>query len=350
MDVGLIHTSFVRGGGMEAYLMSLIRGFLEQNDRVTVYARKVDGQLAGEMGCAVRRIRPLGTRKLREYRFLARLNDLPVRQDHDLTLSMAKTGCADVAVCGGVHAEHVRRVHRNALFRLVHDPIELWFEKRMFESVPRIMAHSRLVSEEIGRHYPASRNKIEVVYPPVDCRRFFQASVAEKARVRDLLGISSHRLTLLFVSKGHQRKGLDQLLAAFAGLDPRRYELLVAGSPIFGRRPDNVRSLGYINDLAPVYGAVDYTILPSRYEPFGLVVPESLQCGTPVIITRQVGAGELVTGREAVFLENNRPETIRETISGLERGREIEPGFARRHNLEIEQHIQAIKARLNRRQ
>jgi FkbM family methyltransferase len=37
-------------------------------------------------------------------------------------------------------------------------------------------------------------------------------------------------------------------------------------------------------------------LLPSRYEPFGLVVGEALACGLPTVVSDQVGAGEGVSG------------------------------------------------------
>jgi glycosyltransferase involved in cell wall biosynthesis len=120
--------------------------------------------------------------------------------------------------------------------------------------------------------------------------------------------------------------------------------LLVAGNPIPKFRPGNVRYIGYVNDLAPVYSAVDFTILPSYYEPFGLVVLESVQCGTPVIVTRNVGAAELLTEREAIFLADNRPKTMADTIRRLKSGLRVEPGFALHHNLTLDQHITMIKA------
>jgi glycosyltransferase involved in cell wall biosynthesis len=120
--------------------------------------------------------------------------------------------------------------------------------------------------------------------------------------------------------------------------------LLVAGDALPGKYGPNVRSLGYINNLAPLYCCVDFTILPSHYEPFGLVLPESLQCGTPVITTRDVGAAELLSERDGIVMRDNGPETIVQTLSALDRNRfSVEPDFASRHRLRIDQHIEDIR-------
>jgi glycosyltransferase involved in cell wall biosynthesis len=108
--------------------------------------------------------------------------------------------------------------------------------------------------------------------------------------------------------------------------------------------PANVRHIGYIQNLAPIYSAVDYTILPSHYEPFGLVIPESLQCGTPVITTRDVGAAELLSKQDSIVLDNNQPETIATAIRQLGKALPVASNFAGRHRLTISQHVADIKA------
>ena len=341
MRIALVHTNLARGGGMEAYLLALVKGFRRQGDSVTVYACRVDWDLARELGCSVRQIRPLWPRKMREFRFLHRCNELPLRHDYDLAIGTARISSPHVVVCGGVHVETIRHIRRTALLRAVYDVFENKYEKEAFYRVPHIMAHSGTIAKQILTHYQIDPAKIKILYPPIDTDTF--RPMDTPARARAALGIADHRLALLFVSCGHQRKGLDQLCKAFAELDPDRYELLVAGSAIAGPHPDNVRYIGYVNDLRPVYGAVDCTVLPSYYEPFGLVVPESLQCGTPVMVTRNVGAAELLTGQEVVLLDNNDAATLAEAIRQLDRGVRVESGFAERHGLTIDQHIQAIK-------
>jgi len=328
---------------MEAYLLSLIKGFIRQGDNVTVYACRVERDLARELGCAAHQVRPLLPWKMREFRFLHRCNQLQLRRDYDLAIGTARTSSPHVTVCGGVHAETIRHIRRTALLRTVYDIFENKYEKMAFEQAPHIMAHSKAIARQIVAHYQVDPAKIKVLYPPIDTDTFRPMDSQDRARARSALGITDRRLSLLFVSCGHQRKGLDQLYKAFAELDPKRYELLVAGSAITTPHPENVRSIGYVNDLSPVYGAVDFSILPSYYEPFGLVVPESLQCCTPMIVTQNVGAAELLTSKEAVVLGDNHPQTLVKAIRQLERDVRVEPGFAGRHGLTVDQHIQAIK-------
>jgi glycosyltransferase involved in cell wall biosynthesis len=55
---------------------------------------------------------------------------------------------------------------------------------------------------------------------------------------------------------------------------------------------ERIRMLGFVNQsqLPCVYRAADLFVLPSLYEPFGLVVNEAMLCGCPVAVSDRVGA------------------------------------------------------------
>jgi glycosyltransferase involved in cell wall biosynthesis len=55
---------------------------------------------------------------------------------------------------------------------------------------------------------------------------------------------------------------------------------------------DRVRFLGFLNQsqLPSAYCASDLFVLPSLFEPFGLVVNEAMLCGLPVAVSDRVGA------------------------------------------------------------
>jgi glycosyltransferase involved in cell wall biosynthesis len=110
--------------------------------------------------------------------------------------------------------------------------------------------------------------------------------------------------TFLFAGAASRVKGLDLLLAAFARV--RRAEpearLLVIGpdgdaSSLLGPpAPEGVTVLGPLAqaELAARFRAADCLVLPSRNESFGMVVPEALAAGLPVLVSDRVGAAELV--------------------------------------------------------
>jgi len=101
------------------------------------------------------------------------------------------------------------------------------------------------------------------------------------------------------------RKGVHYLLQAFRELNPDYAELCLIGSapdPSFSRliaryKSDKVRFLGTFpqNELRGIYATGSVFVLPSLADGFGMVVPQAMACGLPVILTENVGAADIVT-------------------------------------------------------
>jgi glycosyltransferase involved in cell wall biosynthesis len=108
---------------------------------------------------------------------------------------------------------------------------------------------------------------------------------------------------VLLLSRMHPKKGVDTLLYAavklpgvyfwLAGDGPNisEYKALCTRLGLDGR----VRFLGWRNDRAALLGAASVCTLPSRYEPFGTVMPESWLAGVPLVASRAAGASQYVT-------------------------------------------------------
>jgi glycosyltransferase involved in cell wall biosynthesis len=103
----------------------------------------------------------------------------------------------------------------------------------------------------------------------------------------------------LFVGRLIERKGLDVLLQAFERCAGG--ELWIVGdgplqevAAAAATRDRRIRALGHLagGDLASAYLEADALVVPSLYEPWGLVVHEGLAYGLSVITTDQVGAAD----------------------------------------------------------
>ncbi len=160
--------------------------------------------------------------------------------------------------------------------------------------------------------------------------------------------ISSSEPNILFLSRVHPKKGLELLLEAAAVLHQKgiHCRVLVAGPPEAGyqsvlnrlvKRLDlvgHVFFLGMVRDVEKLslYQAADVFVLPTSQENFGLVLLESLACGTPVITTRGVdiwdqleSGGAVIVDRTALAIAEalERLLTTRKLIDDLgRRGRE----------------------------
>jgi glycosyltransferase involved in cell wall biosynthesis len=100
--------------------------------------------------------------------------------------------------------------------------------------------------------------------------------------------------TFLYAGRLDAEKGLDVLLRAFARVPG---ELLLAGSGrdegrLRAMAPDRVRFLGPLDrdELVRWYAAADAFVLPSRSEPWGMVLNEAAAAGLPLVATEEAGA------------------------------------------------------------
>jgi glycosyltransferase involved in cell wall biosynthesis len=125
---------------------------------------------------------------------------------------------------------------------------------------------------------------------------------AQKRALREREGISPDLPVILFCGKFLEKKRPFDLLRAFALLEghPPSSLVLVGDGPlrseiaafIARRGLTNVRLLGFRNqrELPACYAMADVLVLPSSFEPWGVVLNEAMCCGLPVIASDRVGA------------------------------------------------------------
>lgn len=137
---------------------------------------------------------------------------------------------------------------------------------------------------------------------------------AERARARRDLGLDNEDFSLLFVANELHRKGFGTLIDALACINMPTANLHVVGrvSPgDYERRidrlglRDRIHWHGSTPDILPFYAAADVLVLPTQYEPFGIVIVESLASGLPVITSRLAGASAAVDALRSGRLLND---------------------------------------------
>jgi glycosyltransferase involved in cell wall biosynthesis len=204
------------------------------------------------------------------------------------------------------------------------------------------------------RHYLGDEMPIYRMPYAVD-NAFFerqaQAAAPRREALRAELGLQPGCPVLLFASKLQERKRCADLITAHQmlaevlpgprpcllivgdGEERQRLEQQAGGSP-------DIRFLGFRNqtELPRYFDLCDVFVLPSRHEPWGLVVNEAMNAGRPVVVSDDVGCQrDLVIEGEtgAIFRVEDAPGLAGALMRTL-----AEPGRAARMGAAGREHIQ----------
>jgi glycosyltransferase involved in cell wall biosynthesis len=140
------------------------------------------------------------------------------------------------------------------------------------------------------------RERIRIFPNTIDVDAYRDLAKAARARateIRTRRNLPRH--FVLFAGRLVEAKGLTDLLAARDQLGADAPPLVVAGTGPLGavaRARPGVHAVGFQDPeaLIELYALADWCAVPSRDEPWGVVVNEALACGCPVVATDAVGA------------------------------------------------------------
>ncbi len=189
----------------------------------------------------------------------------------------------------------------------VHTP-----EEAGFRNLNRFAAAKVLFCSEFERrnfrHLERISRKTEVLYNAVDMDRFARA-----APVRHAFGLRGGEIAIATIAQISWRKGIDILLETARLLLGQRQDLvfLIAGPDAVGEQKfaaemrqqaiadpvlcGRVRFLGPRQDIPDLLASADLFFLPTRAEPFGIVVVEAMAAGLPAVVSQVGGISEIVT-------------------------------------------------------
>ena len=163
------------------------------------------------------------------------------------------------------------------------------------------------LNEEFYRHYGASR----IIWAPysVDDERFAGAPPTSRSELLSRWNLDVHKPVILFCGKLSPRKRPLDLCAAAKAL-AQDVNILFVGDGVLAEevrsclRPGRGAITGFVNqsELPAYYHAADIIVLPSEWEPWGLVVNEAMAAGVLPVVSDRVGAApDLVVGVGVVY-------------------------------------------------
>lgn len=231
-------------------------------------------------------------------------------------------------------------------YRTVNDiPViaqtRLAVERQILEQSHCVVSTSPQEVEDL-RKLVSQRGNVEIIPCGTDVENFYPLS---KAEARQQLGLDSKDKVVLYVGRFDPRKGIETLVRAYAELrdrltaqelDPQHLHLLIVGGsdPKEADGAERERIAGLVESLGIAefttfvgmvghdrlpyyYTAADVCVIPSHYEPFGLVAIEAMACGTPVVASAVGGLKFTVIPDETGLLVS--PQDVNGFATAIER-------------------------------
>ena len=207
-------------------------------------------------------------------------------------------------------------------------------ERLLVEQSDGIICCSNYMLDHIQHVLGAVKTKIRVIPNGVEASRF------NNGRQPQLIptGVSEDRKTILYVGRIVREKGIFTLLDAFeklrkqgkdvslvfAGEGPLKEDL--AKEVLRRKLNDRVKLAGFVDEkkLVSLYNSSDAFVLPSHYEPFGMVALEAMASRVPVVVSDVGGLSEIVEdGITGVKVPAYNPSALAEGILRVLEDREL---------------------------
>ncbi|HVZ51728.1 MAG TPA: glycosyltransferase family 4 protein [Pseudolabrys sp.] len=199
--------------------------------------------------------------------------------------------------------------------------------------IPKMFTPAGTPQADYVRSFGAAPSRIRIAQLTVDVaaiQEFTAKMASRRTAVRSSMGLADEDLAILYVGRLEPHKGIDDLIDAFTALSRQipSAKLLIAGDGSLRERvmalAARTHAVHYLGRLAgeavwEAYGAADMFVLPSRFEPWGLVVNEAMAAGLPVVVTDCVGcARDLVRpGVSGLIVPASAPKLLAEAMEKL---------------------------------
>jgi len=221
---------------------------------------------------------------------------------------------------------HVLRGYFNPLATLAFRTLERW----LATLTTRLIAVSPEVRDDLVRLGVAPPEKFAVIRLGIELDERVGGDEGARRETRRRLGISADGFVVGWVGRMTAVKRTEDVLLAFRGLLDRRVDAWLC---LIGDGPDRRRLerrahelgitrrclfVGYQDDVAPYYDAIDALLLPSVNEGTPVSVIEALAAERPAVATRVGGVPDIVRdGVDGYLVDVGDPETLAGRLAEL---------------------------------
>ena len=196
-----------------------------------------------------------------------------------------------------------------------------WKHKMTMKLVDGIITNSNSIKEAYNRFPWMNKNKTRVIYNGLK-----SIKEVNPVELKAIWNIPKNHLVFVAAGRLTTQKGFDLLIKAVSSMNDskRPFSILIAGMGkerkslqdlIDSYKLQNIKLIGFQNNLPSILKAADYVIMPSRKEGMPNVVMESMALGKPVLAANVNGVPELLDHNKTGYIfDPMKAETVQEAI------------------------------------
>jgi glycosyltransferase involved in cell wall biosynthesis len=329
-----LHVAYLTEGlAARGYDTTLVAGSLAHGEQSMAYVARQRGARIVTLPHLAREVSPLND--LLAVRHLAKL--IRAERPQILHTHTAKAGAVGrvAALLAGdarppivVHTfhGHVLRGYFNPAATLMFRTLERW----LASVTTRLIAVSPEVRDDLVRLGVAPREKFTVIRLGIELDERVGADEEARRETRRRMGIAPDAFVVGWVGRMTAVKRTDDVLLAFKGVLDRDVDAWLC---LIGDGPDRPRLerrahdlgivrrclfVGYQDDVAPYYEAIDALLLPSVNEGTPVSVIEALAAERPAVATRVGGVPDVVRdGVDGYLVDVGDADTLAERLVEL---------------------------------
>lgn len=333
-------------GGLGTHVVGLCKSLIKKDFEVhLITAQDIKQEpidMEEEEGLFVYRVKPIYSQEQNFIHWIGGLNlamwekameiyqfvSFDLVQAHDWLVSSAAITIKnqlDIPLISTIHAtEHGRNGGiYTEMQKFIHEK-----ERQLIQESQSLIVCSDFMKEELQSIFQVEEKKIQVIPNGVEVTGKKKVSIKSVEH----LSLDTNKKIIFAMGRMVREKGFGTLLEAAKILHKNRSDLffMIAGiGPMYeeyqrfierNHLTESVRLIGYLNEEQKnaCYSITDIAVIPSSYEPFGIVALESLLFSIPTIASNTGGLSGIMENHvTGVYMEPNNAESLVESIEYL---------------------------------
>lgn len=196
-------------------------------------------------------------------------------------------------------------------------------ERLAVREASQIIVTSQSMKDEVSNHFKVHGDKMNVIPNGIDPTRFHSSFNRRTEKWK--YGVTLQENLVLFIGRLLPPKGCEYLIRAVPAILKRHpnTKLVVVGDGLqrwelegMARsiaNSDRIRFTGFIpdEDLTKLLLCADVLVVPSVYEPHGIIALEGMTADTPVVVSDVGGLAEIVQHESTgLYVHPGNPDSI----------------------------------------